>query len=368
MSFTIKFDNSKSNIESKYIYIQILSVNEGSWNFKNKQWDPSTTLPQAHFQTLDKIDAVGVTLADFTGGGRVYVSVGGATNSKYISNKDGSKGIQADIYNAKKWPHRYVFDKIEMGGDPDSIVNQTAVDFYSLPLYFQIDDGKAAGYINSRKAIMDEMDTSLKEKPWSELLIKDSTGKHTIGVLNPATASAQDFGKDSTILSETIKSALPFKSTLYVGTNKIHGKSVQTFEVDEVGTITSTDGDDHASIPAECFTSFSVFCNANVSDKSADPGKHNLFGAICTQILRGLSFTKNDPSYFKNYLQFPYTMDPFAKVLHDPKNSKDGKAYTMGYDDTGAEDFSSSLSRPQGKGFTITIQDCGDLKTILNLA
>lgn len=348
MGFTIKFDASPSKVALSNIYIQIFSTNKGSWDFENKRWDLSLNLERGHSQTLEQIGSNGVTLADFSGGGRVYVSIGGPTASKMIKS-----GLQADIYNAKNWSNNYVFDKIEMGGDPDSIVNQTSVDFYSLPLHFKIDDrnGQSGGYINSRTAIMSEMDTAMTNSPWNELLIKDSTGKHTIGVLNPATGCqsfTKSFGENSTILDQMIKDVLPKNSVLYVGSEKISGKKVQTFKTDNNRNVTSIDGGDTANIAADCFTTFSVFCNAPMNSKPSNTGKYNLFGAISAQILRGLSFLKNDPVYFSNFTSFPYTNDPYAKVLHDVKNAQDGKSYAMGYDDTGAGDFSSSIKRPAG--------------------
>ena len=364
MSFTVKFDTSSSGVSEDKIYVQIVTANAGAWNFTTNSWDTTTTLSEAPSTTMDKIGTAGVTLTDFTGGGKIYVSIGKPTNATYL----GDGKYRSAIYNTLTWNGGNVFDKIEFGGDAGSIVNQSAVAFYSLPLYFEIiGTGSTAGYINSRKAIADDLDNKMTGSPWKNLVVKDGSGTHTIGVLNPAAGFTSEFGPNSTFLDAAIKAALPVSSTLYVGTNKINGKSVQTFTTDANGKITSTDSGDTAEIALDCFTTFAVLTNAPQSPAPANVGKYNLFGAICAQILRGLSFKKNDPALFKDLAKFPFTNDPFAGVLHNAANSQDGLAYAMGYDDTGAEDFSSSLPRPAGDGIKITLKDCSDLNTILNL-
>ncbi len=364
MSFTIKFDTSESGISEESIYVQIVTANAGAWDFSTKSWNTTTSLSEAPANTIDKIGAAGITVSDFTGGGKIYISIGKPTNATYL----GGGKYRSAIYNSLQWTGGNVFDKIEFGGDAGSIVNQSAVAFYSLPLYFKITGtGSTAGYINSRKGIADDFDGVMGRSPWKNLVVKDGTGTHTIGVLNSASGFTSEFGPKSTFLDAAIKAALPVSSTLYVGTNKISKKSVQTFSTDANGKITSTDAGDTAEIDLTCFTTFAVLTNAPQSPAPANVGKYNLFGAICAQILRGLSFAKNDPTLFKDLAKFPFTNDPFAGVLHNSKNSQNGLAYAMGYDDTGAEDFSSSLPRPAGDGIEITLRDCSDLNAILKL-
>ncbi len=364
MSFTIKLDTSKSGVLEDNIYVQIVTANAGAWDFSTKSWNTASTLSEAPSTTIDQIGDTGVNLTDFTGGGKIYISIGKATNATYL----GGGKYRSAIYNSLTWNGGNVFDKIEFGGDAGSIVNQSAVAFYSLPLYFEIiGTGSTAGYFNSRKAITDDFDKLMVGSPWKDLVVKDGSGTHTIGVLNPAAGFTSEFGPNSTFLDTAIKAALPVSSTLYVGTNKISKKFVQTFSTDAKGKITSTDSGDTAEIDLACFTTFAVLTNAPQSPAPKNVGKYNLFGAICAQILRGLSFENNDPALFKNLAKFPFTNDPFAGVLHNTANSQDGLAYAMGFDDTGAKDFSSSLPRPAGDGIKITLGDCSDLNAVLNL-
>ena len=87
MNFTIKFDTSVTGVADKHIHIQILSNNNGSWDFTNNSWDASTSLKQAHSATLADIGATGVTLKSFTGGARIYVSMGGpGVPERFLTN------------------------------------------------------------------------------------------------------------------------------------------------------------------------------------------------------------------------------------------------------------------------------------------
>ncbi len=366
MGFTIKFDTSTSGVSGDSIFVQIVTADAGAWDFSTNSWNTDKSLSEAPSSTITAIGTSGVTLTDFTGGGKIYISIGNPTDATYL----GGGKYRSAVYNSLTWGGKNVFDKIEFGGDANSIVNQSAVTFYSLPLQFEIaGTGSSAGYINSRSAITSELASLMKSSPWKDLIVKYGDSDNTIAAINPAAGFKSEFGPNSTILDTAIAAALPKGKTLYVGTNKINGQTVQEFTTDaKTGAITSTDGGDTANIALDCFTTFAVFTNAPYDPQPASAGIYNLFGAISAQILRGLSFENNDPAYFKDLANFPFTNDPFAKVLHNAKNSKDGLAYAMGYDDTGAADFSSSLPRPGGDGINIKLGDCSDLNTILGLS
>jgi hypothetical protein len=351
--YSIKFTNN-SGLSDKVIYVQVVTAGDGSWNFETEGWDYSCPKPASSI-TLDKIPG-GIQLADFASGGRVYISIGGPS-AAHCTNK--GKQYYAPMYQ-NPWTENYVFDKIEMGGATGAIINQSAVDIFALPLQFEVEGEGAGGIIasSSRAKIMSDMIVAFGTSQWKELLCKK--GDNVVAVLNPAAADGTQFpsfGVNGTVLKEAIEGSIPANSTLYIVNANVSNETTKC-KTDAYRNITIGGYD----LPFTRFTTAAVFNNHPQTEITSD--NNNYFGVFSAYILRGVSFKKNDQKVFSDYKSFPYTNDPFARVIH--KNGIDQKGYAMGYDDSGAIDFSSSVPR-NGKGFTITINDCSDLEEILGL-
>ena len=336
----IKFKND-SGIDDKNIYIQIIVQGVGFWDFDKSKWNKTDGLEAASVTLAGiKDKEYTVKIDDLNGsnnGGKVYVSFGGPAPTK----------MDGEQYVSPIPDETTVFDKIEIGLAKNAVINQTSVDFVALPLAFQVDGSDEMGFTCRRSKLMQDMKSELEENTdFKDLLIYN--GNNVVVVKNPTW-----LGPDTTVIDEKIKAALPKNSTFKVAVSK---EKIASFTTDDdnlkYGDLT---------IPLNYFTSFAVFRN---KIDIADPD--NIGGAISAYILRGvdMSASNENDDRFADYENFTYPADPYAKVIH--YNCIGKRGYAFGYDDTGAIDCSSSQPR-NGKGFTIIIKDCKDLKGILKL-